>query len=330
MSTVPLPSETGPKTAILLANLGTPAAPEARPVGRFLREFLSDPRVVDLPRWLWLPLLNLVIVPLRSRRSAEAYRKVWTDEGSPLLVFTLRLAKKLSHHLSGKAVVSAGMRYGEPSIAAALAEFHSQGIQKLVVLPLYPQYSGTTTPSVFDAVDVALQSMNWQPEQHRVEHYYQHPQWVSAVADSITAFQSKHGTADMVLFSLHGIPERYVQNGDPYAQQCRDCIAAIAQKAGLAEGKWLLTFQSRVGREPWLQPYTDQILEELPKQGVQHVQVVCPGFAVDCLETLEEIAMQNRELFEESGGKSLKYIPALNDTDTHVEVMASLVEQFIP
>lgn len=326
MSAAPSPTVNQLKTAVLLANLGTPAAPQARAVGRFLREFLSDPRVVDLPRWLWLPLLNLVIVPLRSRRSAEAYRKVWTEEGSPLLVFTLRLAKKLSNHLRGHATVSAGMRYGEPSIAAALAEFHSQGVTKLVVLPLYPQFSGTTTPSVFDAVDAALQTMNWQPEQHRVEHYYQHPQWIKAVADSITAFQRKHGAADMLLFSLHGIPERYVQNGDPYAQQCRDSIAAIAQQAGLVDGEWLLTFQSRVGREPWLQPYTDQVLEQLPKQGVQHLQVVCPGFAVDCLETLEEIAMQNRELFEESGGKSLKYIPALNDDDAHVEVLASLVE----
>jgi len=329
MSAVSSQTETSPKTAVLIANLGTPAAPEARPVGRFLREFLSDPRVVDLPRWLWLPLLYLVIVPLRSRRSAAAYSKVWTEEGSPLLVFTLRLAKKLSARLRGHAVVSAGMRYGEPSIAAALADFHSQGIQKLVVLPLYPQFSSTTTPSVFDAVDVALQTMHWQPDQHRVEHYYQHPQWIKAVADSIVAFQRDHGSADMLLFSLHGIPERYVQNGDPYAQQCRDSIAAIALQAGLHEGKWLLTYQSRVGREPWLQPYTDQVLEQLPQQGIQHVQVICPGFAVDCLETLEEIAMQNRELFEEAGGKSLRYIPALNDDEAHVEVMASLVEHYI-
>lgn len=330
MSVAPSPKEITPKTAVLLANLGTPAAPEARTVGHFLREFLSDPRVVDLPRWLWLPLLYLVIVPLRSRRSAAAYRKVWTEEGSPLLVFTLRLAKKLSDRLRGHAVVTAGMRYGEPSIAAALADFHSRGIQRLVVLPLYPQFSGTTTTSVFDAVDAALQTLNWQPEQHRVEHYYQHPQWIKAVADSINAFQGEHGTADMLLFSLHGIPERYVQNGDPYAQQCHDSIAAIALQAGLEEGKWLLTFQSRVGREPWLQPYTDQILQQLPNQGVQHVQVVCPGFAVDCLETLEEIAMQNEERFVEAGGQTLQYIPALNDTDTHVEVLASLVEHHIP
>ena len=330
MNTTPSQVETGPKTAVLLANLGTPEAPQARPVGRFLREFLSDPRVVDLPRWLWLPLLYLVIVPLRSRRSAAAYRKVWMEEGSPLLVHTLRLAKKLSGRLSGQALVSAGMRYGSPSIAAALAEFRSQGVRKLVVLPMYPQFSGTTTSSIFDAVDAALQSLNWQPQQHRIEHYYQHPQWIKAVADSITGFQHEHGKPDMLLFSLHGIPQRYVKNGDPYAHHCCDSVCAIAAQAGLPEGQWQLAFQSRVGREPWLQPYTDQVLEKLPQQGVQHVQVVCPGFAVDCLETLEEIAMQNAELFEESGGKSLKYIPALNDTDAHVEVMASLVEQFIP
>jgi ferrochelatase len=310
---------------VLLVNLGTPQAPEARQVGSFLREFLSDGRVVDLPRWLWLPLLYLVIVPLRSRRSAAAYRKIWMDQGSPLLVFTQGLANKLSDRLEGLAMVCAGMRYGQPSIAAALAEFRAKGIQKLVVLPLYPQFSATTTSSVFDAVDAALQNMNWQPQQHRIEHYFQHPEWVSAVAESIITFRRVHGAADMLLFSLHGIPERYVQNGDPYAQQCRDSVAAIVQQAGLGDGQWMLTYQSRVGREPWLQPYTDQSLKRLAQQGVQRVQVVCPGFAVDCLETLEEIAMQNSELFEKAGGKKLEYIPALNDDNAHVEALISLL-----
>jgi len=328
MGEVVTKSEKDPKTAVLLANLGTPEAPQARAVGRFLSEFLSDPRVVDLPRWLWLPLLYLVIVPLRSRRSAAAYRKVWMDEGSPLLVLTLRLAGKLAQRLKGIALVGTGMRYGQPSIAAALEQFHSQGIEKLVVLPLYPQFSHTTTSSIFDAVDSALQNLPWQPDVHRIEDYHQHPQWIAAVANSIGSFRDRHGPADMLLFSLHGIPERYVRNGDPYAQQCRDSVAAIARQAGLAEGQWMLSFQSRVGREPWLQPYTDQTLQQLAQQGVKHVQVVCPGFAVDCLETLEEIAMQNFELFEEAGGETLKYIPALNDDDAHVEALASLVVGF--
>jgi ferrochelatase len=298
-------------------------------VGRFLREFLGDPRVVDLPRWLWLPLLWLVIVPLRARRSASAYRKVWTPEGSPLLLFTLRLAEKLSLRLKNQAVVAAGMRYGEPSIAKALAEFRQQGVQRLVVVPLYPQFSGTTTSSVFDAVDAALEELQWQPGQVRIDDYHRHAPWVAAVAESIVEFRRLHGSAERLMFSLHGIPQRYVRNGDPYEQHCRDSVTAIARKAGLHDGEWVMTYQSRVGREPWLQPYTDEALEKLAEQGVKTVQVVCPGFAVDCLETLEEIAMQNAELFVEAGGERLQYIPALNDTDAHVEVIASLVEPHI-
>jgi ferrochelatase len=322
-------AEKMPRTAVLLANLGTPAQPQAKAVGRFLREFLSDPRVVDLPRWLWLPLLYLAIVPLRARRSAVAYRKIWMTEGSPLLVFTLRLAEKLSRRLHDQAVVVTGMRYGEPSIAYALAALQQKGISRLIVLPLYPQFSATTTSSAFDAVDTALQKLDWRPEQIRIDDYHRQPQWITAVADSITDYRKREGRADKLLFSLHGIPQRYVQNGDPYAQQCQDSVAAIARQAGLQDDEWTLSFQSRVGREPWLQPYTDKTLQELAAQGRQSVQVVCPGFAVDCLETLEEIALQNDELFKEAGGRKLQYIPALNDSDAHVEALASLVEQHI-
>lgn len=314
------------KRAILVANLGTPETPQAGSVARFLREFLSDPRVVDLPRWLWLPLLYLVIVPLRSRRSAAAYRSIWWEEGSPLLVLTLRLAEKLKIRLRADATVNAGMRYGKPSIAAALKELNEKGTEELVVLPLYPQFSGTTTASIFDSVRDTLRAMDWQPKLVCIEDYYRHPGWVSAVAESIKAFRQEHGEAEKLVFSMHGIPQRYVQKGDPYEQQCRDSVSAIARAAGLSEEQWILSYQSRVGREPWLQPYTDKCLEAMAKKGVEHVQVVCPGFAVDCLETLEEIAMQNRELFEEAGGKKLEYIPALNDSDAHVEALVSLVE----
>lgn len=321
--------EKKPETAVLMANLGTPARPQAKEVGKFLREFLSDPRVVDLPRWLWLPLLYLVIVPLRARRSAAAYRKVWMPEGSPLMVFTLKLADKLSRRLEDQAVVAMGMRYGEPSIHGALAALKQKGITRLIVLPLYPQFSGTTTSSIFDAVDAALQKLDWQPEQVRINDYNQQPQWIKAVAASITDYRQREGRADKLMFSLHGIPQRYVQNGDPYAQHCEDSVKAIARQAGLQDAEWLLCFQSRVGREPWLQPYTDLTLKEMPAQGVKTVQVVCPGFAVDCLETLEEIAMQNEELFIEAGGTKLQYIPALNDSDAHVEALAGLVERYL-
>jgi len=318
-------SEKTTLAGVLAANLGTPDAPERKPVAKFLREFLSDSRVVDLPRWLWLPLLNLVIIPLRAGKSAAAYREIWWPEGSPLLVLTERLAKKLQACLSGRARVEIGMRYREPSIRKGLEQLRQAGVDDVVILPLYPQYSGTTTASIYDAVDAALIDMSWQPRVHRVEAYHDHPAWFEAIAESIRVFQQEHGVPEKLIFSLHGIPQRYVRQGDPYQQQCEASVRAVAGALGLADDAWMLTYQSRVGREPWLQPYTDVTLEGLAKSGVRHVQVVCPGFAVDCLETLEEIAIQNRELFEESGGDRLEYIPALNDTESHARLFEQLV-----
>lgn len=315
-----------PRKGVLLANLGTPAAPTRGPVARFLREFLSDPRVVDLPRALWLPLLYGVIVPIRAGRSAKAYREIWWEEGSPLLVLTERLAERLRGLFDDGTQVEVGMRYGEPSIRQGLERLREGGVDDVTVVPLYPQFSHTTTSSIFDAVDAALRKMNWRPAQRRIQDYHDHPGWVRAVADSILAFQADHGAPERLMFSLHGIPERYVRQGDPYRAQCERGVRAIAGRLGLADDEWLLTFQSRVGREPWLQPYTDLTLERLAAEGVRHVQVVCPGFAVDCLETLEEIAMQNRELFEEHGGETLEYVPALNDGAAHARLMWQLAQ----
>lgn len=309
---------------VLLANLGTPDAPERKPVARFLREFLSDARVVDLPRWFWLPLLNLAIIPVRAGRSAAAYRKIWWKEGSPLLVLTERLAMGLSGQVPNP--VEIGMRYGEPSIRRGLERLRGAGADEIVIVPLYPQFSHTTTSSIYDAVDEALGAMDWKPLQHRVGDYHVDESWVGAIAASVRAYQDKSGKPEKLIFSLHGVPERYVEQGDPYRDQCEASVAAIAASLGLADDEWMLTYQSRVGREPWLQPYTDVTLQELAASGVRRVQVACPGFAVDCLETLEEIAMQNRELFEEAGGGSLEYIPALNDGAAHVAVMKGLVE----
>lgn len=311
---------------VLLANLGTPAAPERKPVARFLREFLSDPRVVDLPRYLWLPLLNLVIIPLRAGRSAAAYRQIWWPEGSPLLVLTERLAARLRAGLAGRARVETGMRYGEPSIRTALEKLRAAGVEEVVILPMYPQFSGTTTASIYDAVDGALENLDWYPRRHPIDKYHEHPAWVEAIAASIRAYRAEHGAAEKLIFSLHGIPQRYVRQGDPYQQQCELSVSAVAQALGLPADQWLLSYQSRVGREPWLQPYTDLTLEELARSGVRHVQVLCPGFAVDCLETLEEIAEQNRERFVHAGGAKLEYIPALNDSDAHVRLYRQLVE----
>jgi ferrochelatase len=318
-------SNKNPMTAVLLANLGTPEAPRRAAVARFLREFLSDPRVVDLPRYFWLPLLYLVIIPLRAGRSAAAYRKIWWQEGSPLLVLTKRLGEKLAEKLAGKSAVEIGMRYGEPSIKDALERLRNSGADSLIVLPLYPQFSATTTSSIDDAVWRALEGIEWQPEVRLIDKYYDQPGWVNAVANSVRAFRESHGSAEKLLFSLHGIPQRYVANGDPYEEQCRQSIDLIVSALGLKEDEWLMTYQSRVGREPWLQPYTDITLQELARSGVNHVQVICPGFAVDCLETLEEIVIQNREIFEAAGGEKLEYIPALNDSQAHVNTLLDLL-----
>lgn len=318
-------SEKSPIKGVLLCNLGTPNAPDRKSVGRFLREFLSDPRVVDLPRWLWLPLLNLVIIPIRSGRSARAYREIWRSDGSPLLVLTERLAVKLAQQLGENYVVETGMRYGEPSIAQALEKLRNSGVKELNVLPLYPQFSGTTTASIYDAVEAGLAQMDWQPELRRVNDYAVFPRWVSAVTESIRTFQADHGKPEKLLFSLHGIPQRYAEQGDPYPRQCEQGVSLIARELGLEEDEWLLCYQSRVGREPWLMPYTDKSLQALAADGVRHVQVVCPGFAVDCLETLEEIAIENKELFIEAGGNKLEYIPALNDSETHANALAGKV-----
>jgi len=315
------------RIGVLLANLGTPDEPARRQVAKFLREFLSDPRVVDLPRYFWLPLLYLVIVPLRAGRSAAAYRKIWWPEGSPLLVLTRRLAECLAKDMTGIATVEFGMRYGRPSILQGLNNLRAAGVDKLTVIPLYPQYSCTTTASIYDAVDDALLEMGWQPKLERIQDYHERDAWVTAVADSIRQFRETRGPAERLIFSMHGIPQRYVAAGDPYEEQCRKSVAAIASALGLKESEWLLTYQSRVGREPWLQPYTDKTLIALAESGVKHVQVACPGFAVDCLETLEEIAMQNKEFFVEAGGETLEYIPALNDSEEHARVFRQMVTE---
>ena len=314
---------------VCVVNLGTPGAPARKPVARFLREFLSDPRVIDLPRYLWLPLLNLVIIPLRAGRSAAAYRKIWLPEGSPLLVLTQGLVSRLASMLDGIAMVVTGMRYGDPSIRHCLEHLRESGVEEVVILPLYPQYSDTTTASIYDALEQGLADLNWRPRVHRVQQYYDHPLWIEAVASSIRDFREAHGASEKLIFSLHGIPERYITQGDPYQDQCEKSVQAIAAALGLGDDEWLLTYQSRVGREPWLQPYTDKTLRELGASGTRHVQVVCPGFAVDCLETLEEIGMQNRKFFERSGGEKLEYIPALNDSDAHARVMKALVMELI-
>lgn len=310
--------------ALLLVNLGTPDAPTPEAVSRYLREFLSDRRVVQIPPLLWQPLLRGVILPLRSRRVARKYAEVWMDGGSPLAVLTRRLAEAVAARLPGIAVAHA-MRYGGTSVAQALAALQAQGATQVLVLPLYPQYSTTTTASVGDAVNRAQQSAAVPiPAIRLVDDYHLEPGWVQAVADSIRAHRDAHGRGERLLLSFHGLPQRLVAAGDPYARQCEASTAAIAEALGLPREELLLTYQSRFGREAWLQPYTQPTLEALAREGVRRVDVACPGFAVDCLETLEEIALQNAEAFRDAGGETLRYIPCLNDAPSHADALARL------
>ncbi len=316
---------------VLLVNLGTPDAPTAAAVRRYLKEFLWDPRVVELPRPLWWLILHGVILRIRPARSARAYAEIWTDEGSPLLLISEQMKKgigqQLGSRLSGDVHVALGMSYGKPTIAEALDELHEAGARRVVVLPLYPQYSGTTTASVFDAVTRELSRRRWVPELRFINHYHDHAGYIDALAGSIREHWEAHGRGDKLMFSFHGVPRQTLLDGDPYHCQCQKTARLVAEALGIDREDWLISFQSRVGRAEWLRPYTDETVEELGREKLGRLDVVCPGFAADCLETLEEIAMQNGELFEEAGGGELRYIPALNARDDHVAFLASLVER---
>jgi ferrochelatase len=321
------------KIGILVTNLGTPAAPTAAAVRPYLREFLSDRRVVDLPRLLWLPILELIILNLRPRQSAKAYAQVWGAEGSPLAVNTRNqanaLAEVLRARLGERAIVEFAFRYGQPSIASAIESLTARGARKLLVLPMYPQYSATTVGSTFDAVADCLQGLRWVPELRMITHYHDHPRYISALAESIKAHWQQQGRAKKLLFSFHGIPQRFCDNGDPYYEECMKTASLVAQQLDLQEDEYLTAFQSRVGREPWIGPYTDEVLLEWAGQGMRSVQVICPGFSADCLETLEEIAIRYRQLFIRAGGERFDYIPALNSDAGQVELMTALVRDHL-
>ncbi len=315
--------------AVLLVNLGTPTAPDAPALRRFLAEFLADPRVVELPRVLWFPILYGVILPFRAPRSAAAYRSVWTDEGSPLRTFSEGLTHQIATRLTGRAEVALAMRYGEPSVASQLRRLRDQGVEEILVLPMYPQYSATTTASVFDAVMDELAGWRRWPELHLVTEYYREPAWINAVAEKIRTHREQQTEPGHLLFSFHGIPKKCVDRGDPYADQCVASAQAIAQQLGLAEDDWTMSFQSRLGKAEWLRPYTDQTVRALAQRGIRYLDVVCPGFSVDCLETLEEITMENGEYFQEAGGTALRYIPALNADPAHADALVTLIDRYL-
>jgi ferrochelatase len=311
-----------PANGVLLTNLGTPDAPTAPAVRRYLREFLWDPRVVELPRLKWWIILHLFVLPFRPKKSAALYRRIWTEEGSPLLVTAKKQATALKRDLDGVRL-ALGMRYGHPSIRSALAELQAAGCERLLVLPLYPQYAGSTTESTFDAVSAALRG--WNPEVRKVAQYHDDRAYLEALAQSIREAWERRGAGERLLFSFHGLPQSMVDRGDPYCVQCRCTARAVAHLLDLPPWRWRVAFQSQFGPEVWLKPATDETLKSWGEERLESVDVVCPGFSADCLETLEEIAITNRELFQKAGGGRYRYIPALNDRPDHIRMLAGLI-----
>ncbi|MFK7957022.1 MAG: ferrochelatase [Lysobacterales bacterium] len=324
------------RNGVLLLNLGTPDEPTAAAVRRYLAQFLSDRRVVDAPRWIWRIILHGVILRVRPGPVARKYASVWHSEGSPLLVHSQRLTQRIADLLcppdtSGASgpVVELAMTYGNPSIDDALAKMREKNVRQLLVVPMFPQYSSSTTAAAFDGIAAALADQRWIPELRFINTYHNQPEYIAALADSVRRHQAEHGIPEKLLMSFHGIPQRYFMTGDPYHCLCQATARLLAQALDLKPDQWELAFQSRFGRETWLQPYLDQRLGELATEGTTDVQVICPGFAADCLETLEEIAMENRELFEESGGKKFSYISALNDDASHAEALQALIQHHV-
>lgn len=312
------------RKGVLLVNLGTPDTPTAPAVRRYLKEFLSDPRVVELPTLLWQPILRGIILNTRPAKSARKYASIWMPDGSPLLIHTQHLAAKLEAALEGTRVVAA-MRYGQPNIATGLEELRAAGCDRIVVLPLYPQYAASTVGSVYDAVFATLQHWRNQPELRLVRQYFDHPAYIEALKQQVLAYWQQHGRPDCLLMSFHGLPQKSAELGDPYADECLYTGRALADALELPEEGYRISFQSRFGLQKWLQPYTDASLRSLPGEGYRRVDTFCPGFATDCLETLEEIAMEGKEAFLSAGGREFHYIPALNDSDLGVTMLQAIV-----
>lgn len=315
---------------ILLVNTGTPDAPTPKAVRRYLAQFLSDADVIEFPRWFWLPLLHGIILRVRPRRSARLYQRVWDERGSPLLYHTRDLAAKLQDALRDQITessvhIAVGMRYGNPSIKSALTELRDKGAAHLFILPIFPQYTNTTSGTIIKAVFAELQNWRWLPSVQILSDYHEKNAYIHSVAKSVQAYWAENPRAEKLLFSFHGIPQDYVEKGDPYQAQCLRTAALVADELELAEGQWLATFQSRFGPQAWVQPYTDVTLEKLGSEKLASLDVVCPGFAVDCLETVDEIGHEGRGEFQNAGGGDFAYIPALNSSDLHVQALSDII-----
>jgi ferrochelatase len=330
----PAPADSMPeRIGVLVVNLGTPDAPTYRAVQRYLREFLSDRRVINTSRWLWLPTLYGLVLPLRPLRTVQKYRKIWTPLGSPLAVYSRSLAAKIGSRLSARlgdrVRVELGMTYGNPSIASAVDALAGQNVRRLLVLPLYPQYCSSTTGSVFDRTGLALRRLRWLPETRFINDYCGDESYIGALAERVLAHWREQGSRSHLVLSYHGIPASYVAAGDPYRAQAEATSRRVAARLGLGADEWSHCYQSRFGRVEWLKPYAEDTLAELVGRGVRQVSVLSPSFAVDCLETLEEIAMEYSHRFAALGGERLTLVPALNDDDRHAELLARVVDEHL-
>lgn len=318
-----------PKIGVLLTNLGTPNAPTAEALRPYLKQFLSDPRVIEIPKWKWWPILHGIILRVRPAKSARLYASVWTNDGSPLMHISLAQQNKLQQKLDASTpdqfVVKLAMRYGEPAIGKTLQSFQDSGINKIIVLPLYPQYAGATVGSTFDAVTDELKSWRWIPQLNFINSYHDHPAYIKAIAHSIQAHIDQHGCPEKLLFSYHGMPQRYFDNGDPYYCFCMKTTRLVTEMLGMDKDLTITTFQSQFGREKWLEPDTSGTLANLAKQNIKNVAIVCPGFSADCLETIEEIGEENKQVFLDAGGQTYHYIEALNSSDIHIDMMVELI-----
>tara|TARA_B110000285_G_C15012581_1_gene557266 strand:+ start:45 stop:1055 length:1011 start_codon:yes stop_codon:yes gene_type:complete len=314
------------KVGVLITNLGTPEAPTKKALRPYLKEFLSDPRVIETPKLIWQVILNGVILNTRPAKSAKSYKSVWTDSGSPLYDIAKKQQAQLAKALPNL-VVGLAMRYGNPSIESQLIKMRDQGVRKILIFPMYPQYCAATTASTFDKVAQVLTKWRWIPEVRFINEYYQDELYIEALANSIKAFRKEHGTPDLTLFSYHGIPKAYLDKGDPYHCFCHATTRLVKEHLALTDNDVMTTFQSRFGPAQWLRPYTDEVLKELPGKGIKNIHIIAPAFSADCLETIEEIDQENREYFMESGGESYNYIPCLNDSEDHIKLFTKLIKQ---
>ncbi|MDK2593561.1 ferrochelatase [Pseudoalteromonas obscura] len=321
------------RVGVLVTNLGSPDAATAKALRVYLREFLSDPRIVEIPRFIWMLILHGIILRVRPSKSAKAYQSIWTEQGSPLIDITKKQCQKLREYLAkhnhDDVEVVMAMRYGNPSIEAGLEALREQGITKIVVLPLYPQYSSATTGSTYDAISRVLTKWRWVPELHFVSGYHGNAKYIEALSNSVQEYLDNNPTPEKILFSYHGTPKKFLTDGDPYHCFCHATTNAVVSKLGLDTDKVMTTFQSRFGRAEWLKPYTDFTLKELAQSGTKHVAILSPAFSADCLETLEELEEENREYFIEAGGEQYDYIPALNDRDDHIVAFYDILKSHL-